>query len=340
MAKQEFAGYSPACLQDVRTRLSEVGASPNEEIGQHFLVNQEVIDSLAQTVNPGSSLIEVGCGVGHITERLAQKAAKVYGIEIDRRYRPLLDKLTDRFTNLTVIYRDTLALDFDKLWRGDRQDDRQIVASLPYHIIEPFMQKIAPLRLASATLVVGRRYADSIAASANSGDFGRLSILTSTFFDTETLATIQRDCFFPIPRTDSAMVQLRPRDSREVGTNKRDAVFKHLFLTSRRNTTLRKGLKEGFDAFEQSKDGVGLSKRERSRKARYNTRQRLREILEQASRGGTDNEGQSDASNSVSSISRLSRNAIERLDIPNITLDKPFALLNNSELRILYTALE
>lgn len=341
MAKQEFTGYSPTCLEDVRKRLSEVGASPNEKIGQHFLVNQGTIDLLAQTVNPGTTVIEVGCGIGHVTERLAERAAKLHGIEIDRRYRPLLDRLMCRFSNLNVIYGDALAIGFDKLLHGDKQEDGQIIASLPYHITEPFIQKVAPLRLSSITLVVGRRYADSIAASVNSGDFGRLSILTATFFDVETLATIQRDGFFPVPRTDSAIVQLRPRDEREAGASRRDAIFRHLFLTARRNSTLRKGLKEGFDVFEQSRDGMGLSKKERNRKSRSNTRLRLREALGQVNRGNFGNVDQSEPADSASSsISRLSRNAIDKLNIPDMTLDKPFALLNNSELRILYTALE
>lgn len=330
MAKQEFTGYSISCLQDVQGRLAQVGASPNEGIGQHFLVNQGAIDLLAQTVNPGSTVIEAGCGIGHVTERLAARAAKLHGIEIDRRYRPLLDGLISRFTNLNVIYGDALAIDFGRLLHGDKQEDGQIIASLPYHITEPFVQKVAPLRLASVTLVVGRRYADSIAASVDSGEFGRLSILTATFFDVETLATIQRDGFFPVPRTDSAMVQLRPREVEEVGSNRRDVIFRHLFLTSRQNSTLRKGLKEGFDIFEQSRDGMGLSKKERNRKSRFNTKLRLREALEYVN---------SDDSDSASLISRLSRNAITKLNIPDMTLDKPFALLNNSELRMLYQSL-
>lgn len=341
MAKQEFTDYSPICLQDVQRCLAEVGATPNEKIGQHFLINQGAIDLLAQTVNPGSTVIEVGCGIGHATERLAERATTLYGIEIDRRYRPLLDKLMAKFSNLNVIYEDALKVDFNRLLRAGKQEDGQIIASLPYHITEPFIQKVAPLKLSSVTLVVGRRYADSITASINSGEFGRLSILTSTFFDTETLATIQRDGFFPVPRTDSAIVQLRPRDEREVGASRRDAIFRHLFLTSRRNSTLRKGLKEGFDVFEQSRDGMGLSKKERNRKSRSNTRLRLREALGQVNRGNFGNVDQSEPADSASSsISRLSRNAIDKLNIPDMTLDKPFALLNNSELRILYTALE
>ncbi len=339
MAKQEFIGYSTHCLQDVQRRLAQVDATPNEEIGQHFLVNQGAIDLLAQTVNPGSTVIEVGCGVGHITERLAERAAKLHGIEIDRRYRPLLDGLTSRFSNLNVIYGDALAVDFDRLLHGDKQEDGQIIASLPYHITEPFIQKVTPLKLSSVTLVVGRRYADSIAASVDSGEFGRLSILTATFFDVETLATIQRDGFFPIPRTDSAMVQLRPREPEEVGSNRRDIIFRHLFLTSKQNSTLRKGLKEGLDVFELARDSIGLSKKERNRKSRVNTKLRLREALGQVNRGNVDSENQSDASNSASLLSRLSRNTIAKLNIPDMTLDKPFALLNNSELRMLYQSL-
>lgn len=338
MATKEFSGYSPVCLQDIQDRLVLVGASPTTKIGQHFLVNQEAVDFLAQTVDPGSLVVEVGCGVGHITERLAENASKLYGIEIDRRYRPLLDKVQSMHGNVDIIYGDALRINFDRLLQEDRKTEGQIVASLPYHITEPFIQKVSPLRLSSITLVVGRRYADSLTASFDSAGFGRLSILTSTFFEAETLATIQRDSFFPAPRTDSAIMQLRPRELREIGSNRRDVVFRTLFLSLRQNSTLRKGLKEGFDAFEQSRDGVGLSKRERNHKSRTGTKQRLREYLGSVGTGGGDFTGE-DQKDSVSTTSNKSRVAIDKLNIPSSTLDKPFSLLNNSELRQLFEAL-
>ncbi|MBI2018779.1 hypothetical protein HYS96_03700 [Candidatus Daviesbacteria bacterium] len=339
MAKQELRGYSPTLLEDVQRRLTEVDVSPNEGIGQHFLVNQEAVDLLAQTVNQGATVIEVGCGVGHVTERLAERASRLHGIEIDRRYHPLLEKIMSARSNVFITYADALKTDFNRMLKDDNEG--QIVASLPYHITEPFMHKVSPLKLASVSLVMGRRYADSIAASFNSGDFGRLSILTTTFFDVETLATIQRDGFFPIPRTDSAIVQLRPRDVREVGSNRKDAIFRHLFLTSRQNTTLRKGLKEGFDAFEQSRDGMGLSKEQRNRKSRSNTRLRLKSIVDSMNRGEIDfsDRGGRDRGAFSKDISAVSRNAIGKLDIPHSVLDKPFSLLNNSELRMLYKSL-
>lgn len=341
MAKQEFAGYSPACLQDVRTRLSEVGASPNKKIGQHSLVNQEAIDLLAQTVNPGSSVIEVGCGIGHVTEILAQIAAKVYGIEIDRRYRPLLDKLTDRFGNLSVTYGDALTVNFERLWGEDRQEDRQIVASLPYHITEPFMQKIAPLRLASTTLVVGRRYADSIAASVNSGYFGRLSILTSTFFDVEALATIGKDCFFPVPRTGSAMITLTPKEEYEFRSNRCDFLLSRLFATVRRSPLVKNALKEGLIEFAQI-SGMGvLSKKEHNHKVRRIVKADLKRMIDEYNHFG---EVQPEASKPRETEERFltqkqARAIIDKMGIPDSILDKPFALLNNSELRTLYAAL-
>ncbi|MBU1000321.1 hypothetical protein KKE78_02930 [Patescibacteria group bacterium] len=337
MAKQELRSYSPTLLENVQRRLTEIDVSPNEAIGQHFLVNQEAVDLLAQTVNQGATVIEVGCGIGHVTEELAQRAFRLHGIEIDRRYRPLLEKIMSTRNNVFITYGDALKMDFNRMLKDDNEG--QVVASLPYHITEPFMHKVSPLKLASVSLVMGRRYTDSIVASFNSGDFGRLSILTATFFDVEILATIQRDGFFPVPRTDSAIIQLRPRDAREVGSNRRDAIFRHLFLTSRQNSTLRKGLKEGFDAFEQSRDGIGLSKRERNRRSRTNARQHLREFLGPVvdrDVGFTDQD-QKDPASVISSRSNV---AIEKLRIPSSVLDKPFSLLNNSELRQLYNTLE
>ncbi len=337
MVTEKFLGYSSACLQEVRNRLAEVDADPHTNIGQHFLVNQEAIELLAQAVNPGNLVIEVGCGVGHITERLDESASKLYGIEIDTRYRPLLDKIASMHSNVSIIYGDALRVNFGRLLQEDKKTEGQVVASLPYHITEPFIQKISPLRLSGVTLIVGQRYADSLTASSNSARFGRLSILTSTFFDVETLAIIKRDGFFPVPRTNSAIMQLRPRDPREIGSNRRDVVFRTLFLALRQNTTLRKGLKEGFDGFEQSKDGVGLSKRERNHRSRTGSKQRLKEFL--GSVGRDDGFIGQYQEHTVNAVSSKSNAAIERLKIPSAVLDKPFSLLNNSELKQLYDAL-
>jgi len=133
MAIIEFSGNSPACLKDINRRLVEIDATPNEKIGQHFLVNQEAIDLLRQTVAPGSTVIEVGSGPGHVTERLAEHAAKLYGIEIDRRYHPLLDKISRDRGNVEIIYGDALKVDFNRLLPTGRDNDGQVVASLPFH---------------------------------------------------------------------------------------------------------------------------------------------------------------------------------------------------------------
>src|SRR3990167_843093 len=258
----ELNGSTPACVKDINTRLASIDAIPNQKIGKHFLVNQPAIDILAQTVTTGSTVIEVGSGPGHITERLAENAAMVYGIEIDRRFRPLLDSIAQVRRNVEIIYGDALKVDFNGLLPNDKDDEAEVVASLPYHIIEPFVQKVAPLRLVAVTLVVGKRYADSLTATYDTGSHGRLSILTSTFYDVENLANIKKDGFTPIPRTDSAIVQLRPRDPEEVGADRRAAVLRHMFLTTRHNSTVRKGLKEGLDVYEHAKTGMGLSKKE------------------------------------------------------------------------------
>lgn len=337
MPTQEFKGYSSASLADIDRRMRDIDVLPNEKIGQHFLVNQDAIDLLVQTVNQGGIVIEVGSGPGHITERLAESASRVYGIEIDRRYRPLLDSIAAAHPNVTVMYEDALRVDFQRLLPRRGAEEGQIIASLPYHITEPFVQQISPLRLASVTLVVGKRYADSLTSSPNFGGLGRLSLLTSTFFYVVTLATIQKDAFFPVPRTDSAMVQLVPKDLQEIGSDRRSTIFRSLFLNSRQNSTLRKGLKDGFDAYEQVRDGIG-SKKERNHRSRRGIKLRLREVtaLVNTSRSGF---SETDRVDSIIALSGKSRTAIGKLNLPESVLDKPFSKLDNAELTMLYKAL-
>lgn len=178
-------------------RIEKLGIRPNENLGQHFLIDKTAIDLLAQSVSPGNIVIEVGAGVGQLTEALAEKVTKVISIEIDRRYEPILADITKRFPCVQIIFGDAIALKLQDLIPKQKDGEGvQIVASLPFHITEPFLHKIAGLPIESATLAVGQRLAYAIQApNEKSAAFGQLSLLAQTFFDIDVLATIEKQKF-------------------------------------------------------------------------------------------------------------------------------------------------
>ena len=286
--------------------LKRLKISPHENLGQHSLIDKSVIDFLAQSVSPGNTVIEVGAGVGQLTEALAEKAGKVISIEIDRRYEPVLTQIAKQHPNIQIIFGDAIALNLQDLMPKQRDGERiQIVSNLPFHIAEPFLHKIAGLPIESATLVVGEKLARAIQAlNEESIDFGQLTLLAETFFDIDVISEVEKQKSFPVPRTDSAIIRLIPKEEYEFRSSRRDFLLRRLFLTAKRSPLAKNCLKEGLIEFERVRQMGTLSKKEHNQLTQNQTRA-----------------------------------IIEKMGIPDDILDKPFEQLNNNELRLLSKAL-
>lgn len=324
-------------------RIQQLGIRPNENLGQHFLIDQASVDLLAQSVNPGSTVIEIGAGIGQLTEALAQRATKVISIEIDRRYEPVLTQITRQYHNVDVIFGDALALRLENFIPSRGEDTRvQIIASLPFHITEPFLHKISGLPIESATLAVGQRLIYAIQASSEkSGDFGQLTLLTQTFFDIDAIATIEKKGFFPVPRTNSTIIRLTPKEEYEFRSSKRDFLLRRLFVTAKRSPLVKNALKEGLIEFAQVSEMGTLSKKEHSHRLRRTVKAVLKRMVGDYNHFG---EAQPEPQKFRDIEERLltqnqARAIIEEMGIPNSILDKPFQQLNNNELGIFSRAL-
>lgn len=340
-------GKGDAMKAIVMSRIATSGINPNENLGQHFLIDSDAIGILAQFVTPGNTVIEVGAGVGQLTEALAQKAANVIAIEIDTRYEPLLEQVTQEHPNVQIVYGDAIALRiqdlFPKRKRGAKdQPAIQIISSLPYHITEPFMHKLIDLPVESTTLVVGQRFARAIQAKdEESSDFSKLTLLAQVFFDIDQIAEIDKQKFFPVPRTDSAIIRLTPRDVKELRSNKRDFIFRRLFLTAKRSPLVKNALKEGLIEFAQLSQVGTLGKREYHRKVRSSSRTELRETVAEYNKLGKIGEDpQLDETNTVQLTQNQARAIIEEMGISEDILSKPFEQLDNNELKALSKALK
>lgn len=236
----------------VSNRLAQLKIRPDEDLGQHFLVSQTSVDLLAGVVNSDNVVIEVGPGLGQLTERLAEKASKVIAIEIDGRYKPVLSRIINEHPNIEVIYEDAIALNWRSLIKKYKSSTRrtQIVTSLPYHITEPFLHKISALPILDATLVVGNRLGRAIQAiDEDDPDFGQRTLLVQTFFDVEFLATVKKQDFLPPPRTDSVIIRLIPKKEDCFKENKRDFVLRRLFITSSHSPLVKNCIKEALIEF-------------------------------------------------------------------------------------------
>lgn len=330
----------------VLNRVKDLGIRPNEELGQHFLTDDESINLLANAVTPGNTVIEIGAGVGQLTEALAERAGKVVAIEIDRRYEPVLTGIAKENPNTQIVYGDALRFRFRDHFPSRNKDSKdevgvQIIASLPYHITEPFLHKLIVLPLESSTLVVGDRLALALqAASEDDPEFGQLSLLGQTFFDIEVLKTIDKDKFFPIPRTNSAVVRLIPREEHDFRGSRRDFILRRLFLTAKDSPLVKNLLMEGLIEFAQVSKMNGKSKREHNKRVRNGSKVELKRAVEEFNFTGSLGPGSEGFDETSTRLTKnQARGIINQMELPDDVLEKPFDQLNNNDLKALSKAL-
>lgn len=339
-------GKGDIAKEKVMNRIRIAGIHPNEKLGQHFLVDDSAINLLSLAVNPGNTVIEIGPGVGQLTDALAETASKVIAIEIDRRYEPILNDVVGEHPNVVVIFGDALATRFEDFFPKRKRDMPeqgrvQIVASLPYHITEPFLHKLIGLPVESVTLVVGQRLTRAIQAkSEDDPDFGQLTLLAQTFFDIEILAEVDKQKFFPAPRTDSAIIRLIPKEEGEFRGSRRNFLLRRLFLTEKRSPLVKNTLKEGLIEFAQVSQIGTRSKREHNKRLRTSVRTMLRQAVDEYNHSGSlEPDSEEIGQDSGQLTQNQARAIIATMNISQDTLDKPFQQLNNNELEALSRAL-
>jgi len=324
----------------VLQRLEKLGIQPHEKLGQHFLVNDKAIDTLVQNVTPGNIVIEVGAGIGQLTEALAEQASKVIGIEIDPRFTPVLNDITKEHPNVEIVYSDVLIVklqDYFLRLRKDSDQKVQIIASLPYHISEPFLHKVCNLPFESITLVVGDKLANSMMAKGeNSLGFGQLSLLSQTFYHIEVVSWLENRDFLPPPSTKSAIIKLLPKEEFEFSGNQRDFLLRRLFSPSFKMPLVKNVLKEGLVEFKRISNMGTNDKKGFNRKFRRKDRQELNYYLNHEEVGFGKAISKEDQMTLTQNNARV---LIQKMNIPESILNKPFQQLNNTEIQILSAAL-
>lgn len=311
------------------------------EIGQHLLIDEEVIRSMLATVPEFNTVIEIGAGIGQLTERIARAGKRVIAIEIDRQFEPPLQRLKEEYPNLTVIFKNVLLADLLTLVRSLGKEV-WLVGNLPYHITEPLFMRVSNLPIDGATFIVGARFAEEIQAKdENSSSFGKLTLLAGAFFNNNIVARISKKSFYPQPRVESSILMLTSKNERELLEDKTMFLFRQLFVSAPRNPLVKNALKEALIMYEKLSYGGTRGKRrkrERNKYTRRKTNQLIREIVssrEFVKEG--DIQDRRDTSRVLTQGE--ARALIESLNIPSAILGKPVEQMSNSGFRILYTVL-
>lgn len=216
----------------------------NENLGQHLLIDKRAIELFVRQINKGLNVLEIGPGTGALTVKISQLANKVVGIEIDKRFSPFLEKLKARHKNIEIIYKDAISLDFNKLIKQNDSRPWQVASNLPFHISEPFLQKLINLPIKNVVLIIGDQLIRRMQTlNLESHEFTKLSLLTQTFFDLKLVAHLEKTSFYPKPRTNASIVILTPKFKNKIESSFYTLIIKNLFLSERKNPTVIKVIK-------------------------------------------------------------------------------------------------
>ena len=231
--------------------LQEHGFHFSKAKGQNFLIAPWVPQSIAQEagVDETAGVLEIGPGIGPLTQQLCLRAKKVCAVELDERLKPILDITVGEFDNLEIIWNDIMKLDIPALVEGEFGGLRPMAcANLPYYITSPILSALLEADcFDSVTVMVQKEVAQRIAAAPGSPDYSAFTVFCQYYTEPGLLFDVPAHCFMPQPKVTSAVIQLRVRKERNWGALDEDVFFRTVKASfAMRRKKLSNGLASGF----------------------------------------------------------------------------------------------
>lgn len=221
-----------ADYQNTRAILERHGFSFKKSLGQNFLTDPNILEKITETADLSDqvNVIEIGPGIGALTEFLARKANEVMDFEIDDRLIPILAETLSPYDNVQVVNEDILKTDLQSQIKNFKNPDLpiKIVANLPYYITTPILMHLIESKIPFAEFVVmmQKEVADRISASPNTKAYGSLSIAVQYYMEASVAFIVPRTVFVPAPNVDSAILKMVRRDEPLVKVESEDFFFK------------------------------------------------------------------------------------------------------------------
>ena len=219
--------------------------------GQNFLIAPWVPESIVREagVDENAGVLEIGPGIGPLTQQLCLHAGKVCAVELDNRLKPILDATVGEFDNLEILWNDVLKLDVPALVKEKLGGLRPMAcANLPYYITSPILTALLEAEcFDSVTVMVQKEVAQRIAAAPGSADYSAFTVFCQYYAEPELLFDVPAHCFLPQPKVTSAVIQLRVRKERNWEIRDQDIFFRTVRASfAMRRKKLANGLASGF----------------------------------------------------------------------------------------------
>ena len=222
-----------------------------KKFGQNFLIDPRVLDKIidAAEITEDDMVLEIGPGIGTMTQYLAEHAREVVVVEIDKNLIPILEDTLSAYENVTVINEDILKVDIRKLAdEKNHGNPIKVVANLPYYITTPIIMGLfenhVPLK--SITIMVQKEVADRMQTGPGSKDYGALSLAVQYYAKPEIVANVPPNCFIPRPNVGSAVIRLTRYEEASVFAEDEHHMFSLIRASfNQRRKTLVNGLTNG-----------------------------------------------------------------------------------------------
>ena len=239
--------------------LAEHGFHFSKAKGQNFLIAGWVPQQIAEDagVDSTAGVLEIGPGIGPLTQQLCLRAGKVVAVELDERLKPILDMTVGEFDNLEIIWSDVLKQDVAALVQEKFAGLRPMAcANLPYYITSPILSALLEAEcFDSVTVMVQKEVAQRIAAKPGSADYSAFTVFCQYYAEPELLFDVPAGCFLPQPKVTSAVIQLKCRKELPWNIADKDVFFRTVRASfAMRRKKLSNGLASGFP--ELGKNGA------------------------------------------------------------------------------------
>ena len=246
-------------INGMKPLLAEHGFHFSKAKGQNFLIAPWVPQSIAEDagVDETAGVLEIGPGIGPLTQQLCLRAKKVVAVELDERLKPILSQTVGGFDNLEIIWSDVLKQDVAALVAEKFAGLRPMAcANLPYYITSPILSALLEAEcFESVTVMVQKEVAQRIAAAPGSADYSAFTVFCQYYAEPELLFDVPAHCFLPQPKVTSAVIQLNVRKERNWDILDEDIFFRTVKASfAMRRKKLSNGLASGFP--ELGKDGA------------------------------------------------------------------------------------
>lgn len=235
----------------IKDILSRHGFTFSKSLGQNFLINPSVCPRMAELsgADTGVGVIEVGPGIGVLTNELCKLADKVVAIELDKRLLPVLDETLSEYDNLKIVNDDILKIDLHELIREEFNGMEVVVcANLPYYITSPVIMKLLEdkLPISAITVMVQKEAAQRICADVGSRQSGAVTVSVNYYAKPEMLFSVSAGSFMPAPKVDSAVIRLNVLNEPRISVSDEGRFFSVVRAAfSQRRKTLSNSLSSG-----------------------------------------------------------------------------------------------